>query len=73
MEIEKSAKEIQKNISGLHGEFSKFKELYDKVGTHLRHAQQSYDQTDKRLYGIENKLVQITNTETLESGILNED
>jgi DNA recombination protein RmuC len=63
LEIEKSAKVIQKNLAGLQGEFDKFKETYEKVGTHLRHAQQSFDVTDKRLTGIENKFFQITNQE----------
>jgi len=55
MEIEKSAKEIQKNLSGLKGEFDRFQETYEKVGSHLRHAQASYDQTEKRLGNIEHK------------------
>lgn len=70
MEIEKSAKEIQRNLGGLRGEFGKFRDTYEKVGTHLRHAQQSYEMTDKRLGGIENRLVTIGSaaSETLEAG-----
>lgn len=64
LEIEKSAKLIQQNLAGLQGEFGRFKDIYEKVGTHLRHAQQSLDQSDKRIMGIENKFSQITNQET---------
>ncbi|MCC2631586.1 MAG: hypothetical protein K0S20_285 [Patescibacteria group bacterium] len=64
MEIEKSAKEIQKNLSGLQGEFGKFRELHEKMGVHLRHAQQSYELSDKRLGNVENKFTLITKTES---------
>ena len=64
LEIEKSAKNIQKNLVGLQNEFGKFRETYEKVGTHLRHAQQSFDQTDKKLGTIEGRFTQITNEET---------
>ena len=66
MEIEKSAKDIQKNLNGLRGDFTKFRETYEKVGVHLRHAQQSYEQTDKRLGGFENKLLVVTSLEKTE-------
>jgi len=65
LEIEKSAKEIQKNLAGLQGDFGRFRETYDKVGTHLRHAQQSFEQSDHRLGGMENKLDQIGTTEAV--------
>ena len=63
LEIEKGAKVIQKNLAGLQGEFAKFRDTYEKVGGHLRHAQQSFDQTDKRLGTIENKFQQIAQPE----------
>lgn len=72
MEIEKSAKQIQKNLSGLQGDFLKFRETYEKVGGHLRHAQQSYDQSDKRLYRIDNSFLQITGQEEIELQIPDE-
>jgi DNA recombination protein RmuC len=62
MEIERGAKEIQRNLAGLHGEFNKFKDIYEKVGVHLRHAQQSYELTDKKVVNLENKLEQISTT-----------
>lgn len=72
MEIEKSAKQIQKNLSGLQGDFQKFRETYEKVGGHLRHAQQSYDQSDKRLYRIDNSFLQITDQEEIKLQIPDE-
>ena len=63
LDIEKSAKDIQKNLTALQGEFKKFRDSYDKVGTHLRHAQQSFEASDKRLGGVENKFTLITKSE----------
>lgn len=60
MEVEKNAKDIQKNLAGLQGNFTLFRESYDKVNTHLRHAQQNMDQGEKRLDSIENRFVQIS-------------
>lgn len=63
LEIEKSAKDIQKNLAGLASDFGKFHETYEKVGTHLRHAQQSLETTDKKLDQLENRFTQITQQE----------
>lgn len=63
LEIEKSAKEIQKNVSGLQHSFAQMRETYDKVGTHLRHAQSSFELGDKRLGSIEYKLVNLAETD----------
>ena len=63
LEIEKSAKEIQKNVAGLQGSFTQMREAYDKVGVHLRHAQSSFDLGDKRLGSIEYKLGNLAESE----------
>jgi len=59
MEIEKSAKEIQKNLSGLKGEFGKFQEAHELVGTHLRRAEGAWDQSTKRVERIDMRLQSI--------------
>jgi DNA recombination protein RmuC len=63
MEIEQSALAIQKNLSSLQGQFTRFREQYDKIGSHLRHAQSSYELADKRLTGIESGFVHIAHSE----------
>jgi len=65
LEIEKGAKEIQKGLAGLQGDFNRFRETYDKVGTHLRHAQQSFEQSDSRLSGFDHKLVSIGSSDAI--------
>jgi DNA recombination protein RmuC len=69
MEIEKSAKEIQKNLTGLQGEFGKFQEAHELIGTHLRRAEGAWDQSAKRVEKIELKLQDIASVEqaTLEA------
>lgn len=75
MEIEKSARAVHNNLIGLQGEFGKFRDLYEKVGTHLRHAQQSYEGADRKLQGVDTKLQSITSIETelLEDGAIHVD
>ncbi len=63
LEIETGAKEIQKNLSGLETELGKFHEIYSKIGSHLRHAQLSFETADKRLDKVEQRFQQITNAE----------
>lgn len=49
MQIEENAKRLLANISGLSKQLDNFSEIYDKLGTHLRNAQQSYADADRKL------------------------
>lgn len=49
MQIEENAKRLLANISGLSKQLDNFSEIYDKLGTHLRNAQQSYTDADRKL------------------------
>ena len=49
MQIEENAKRLLANISGLSKQMENFSEIYDKLGTHLRNAQQSYADADRKL------------------------
>jgi len=40
---------LQANISGLSKQMENFGEVYEKLGTHLRNAQQSYADADRKL------------------------
>lgn len=52
-QIEKRAKEIWSYIGRLEAEMEKFGEEFDKVGTHLTHAQNSYVGAEKRFDRLE--------------------
>jgi len=46
-------------MAGLKKQFESFADVYDKLGTHLRHAQQSYDEARVKLDRAGNSLEQL--------------
>lgn len=48
MQIEENAKRLGANLAGLRKQLDTFSESFDKIGTHLKNAQQSYTEADKR-------------------------
>lgn len=57
--IEENARHLMANLAGLEKQFESFAEVYDKLGTHLRHAQLSYEDADSRLSRARNSLEQM--------------
>ncbi|MGB9450670.1 MAG: DNA recombination protein RmuC, partial [Candidatus Acidiferrum sp.] len=49
MQIEENAKRLSSNLAGMRKQLDTFSESFDKVGTHLKNAQLSYAEADKRL------------------------
>lgn len=49
MQIEENAKRIWANLSGMQKQLETFAGVFEKLGTHLKNAQQSYGEADKRL------------------------
>ncbi|MGH9773957.1 MAG: DNA recombination protein RmuC [Candidatus Acidiferrales bacterium] len=49
MKIEENARRLHAELSGLEKQFDLFAEVYEKLGTHLRHAQLSYEEADRKL------------------------
>ena len=49
MQIEENAKRLLASLSGLKKQMDNFGEVYEKLGTHLRNAQQSYADADRKL------------------------
>ncbi len=58
--IEENARHLLANMAGLSKQFDSFAEVYEKLGTHLRHAQQNYEEADSRLNRARNSLEQMT-------------
>ena len=48
MQIEENAKHLIKNLAGLQKQLDLFSESFGKVGLHLKNAQQSFTEADKR-------------------------
>ena len=49
MQIEENAKRLSENLSGMRKQLDTFSEYFERIGTHLKNAQQSYTEADKRL------------------------
>jgi len=56
MQIEEHAKHLYANLSGMEKQMSTFTEVFEKLGTHLKNAQQSYGEGEKRLEKAQNTL-----------------
>jgi DNA recombination protein RmuC len=58
--IEESTRLILAGMSGLKKQFESFTDVYEKLGNHLRHAQQSYEDADSKLSRARNSLEQMS-------------
>jgi DNA recombination protein RmuC len=56
MQIEQHAHEVMAYVADLQRDFDRFTDDFDKVGTHLGHAQSKYHEAGKRLDRLETKL-----------------
>jgi DNA recombination protein RmuC len=54
-----NAKHLMASLGGLKKQIETFAEVYEKLGTHLRHAQQSYEDADSKLGRARNALEQM--------------
>jgi len=65
MQIEENAKRLAENLSGMRKQLDAFGEYFEKIGTHLKNAQQNYTEADKRFDKASNTLDSLlTATET---------
>jgi DNA recombination protein RmuC len=56
MQIEENAKRLFSNLSGMQKQMETFTDVFEKLGTHLKNAQQSYGEADKRFEKAQNTL-----------------
>jgi len=56
MQIEENAKHLSANLNGLRKQLDTFTEYFEKIGTHLKNAHQSYAEADKRFDKASNTL-----------------
>lgn len=62
MQIEENAKRLSANLDGLRKHLENFSEPFDKIGTHLKNAQQCYTEADKRFEKASNTLENLLNS-----------
>jgi len=70
LQIEENAKRLFAGLSGMQKQMDTFTEVFEKLGTHLKNAQQSYSDADKRFEKVHNTLGGMLGTET--AGALDE-
>jgi DNA recombination protein RmuC len=56
MQIEENAKRLSSGLSGMQKQLEKFADVFEKLGTHLKNAQQSYTEADKQFERSRNAL-----------------
>ena len=56
MQIEENAKRLFASLSGMEKQMKTFSEVFEKLGTHLKNAQQSYGEADKRFDKVQSTL-----------------
>jgi DNA recombination protein RmuC len=56
MQIEQHAHEVMAYVADLQRDFDRFTDDFDKIGTHIGHAQSKYHEAGKRLDRLETKL-----------------
>jgi DNA recombination protein RmuC len=56
MQIEENAKRLLANLNGVQKNMETFSEVFEKLGTHLKNAQQSYSEADRRFEKAQNTL-----------------
>jgi len=56
MQIEENAKRLGENLAGMRKQLDTFAEYFEKIGFHLKNAQQSYTEADKRFDKASNTL-----------------
>jgi len=63
MQIEENAKRLAANLAGMRKQVDTFSESFEKLGTHLKNAQASYTEADKRLDQTSNTLDNLLSNE----------
>jgi DNA recombination protein RmuC len=56
MQVEENAKRLLSSLTGLKKQVDNFGEVYERLGTHLRNAQQSYSDADRKLERARNSI-----------------
>jgi len=63
MQIEENAKRLAANLAGMRKQMDTFGESFEKLGTHLKNAQASFTEADKRLDQASNTLENLLRNE----------
>lgn len=59
MQIEENARRLLASLSGVEKNMETFAEVFERLGTHLKNAQQSYSEADRRFEKTQNSLANV--------------
>ncbi|HET6199411.1 MAG TPA: DNA recombination protein RmuC, partial [Candidatus Acidoferrales bacterium] len=59
MQVAENAKHLLAGLAGLQGQLDSFAKVYDTLGGHIRHAQQCYDEAERKLDRTQGNLEQM--------------
>jgi DNA recombination protein RmuC len=71
MQIEENAMRISAGLSGIQKNMSTFSDIFEKLGTHLKNAQQSYADADKKLEKTQSTMNTLIGTSAAEAALEN--
>jgi DNA recombination protein RmuC len=71
MQIEENARRISAGLSGIQKHMEIFTDVFEKLGTHLKNAQQSYVEADKKLEKTQNTMDSLIGTSAEEASLEN--
>jgi DNA recombination protein RmuC len=71
MQIEENAMRISAGLSGIQKNMSAFSDIFEKLGTHLKNAQQSYADADKKLEKTQSTMHTLIGTSAAEAALEN--
>lgn len=71
--VQKNVKEVMQNLSRLRGDFERFGQSFEILGSHLQNARTKYDESEKRLSGIREKLERIETREIKELPVVDKE
>jgi DNA recombination protein RmuC len=66
MKIESNVKAIIASLSRLQGDLSKFNESFKVVGTHIKNANEKYNEAEKRLERFSDKLTSVEQSKQID-------
>jgi DNA recombination protein RmuC len=71
MQIEENAKRLHASLAGVQKQMENFSDVFEKLGTHLKNAQQSYSEADKRFEKAHNTLEGMLGASTVDAVLEN--
>jgi DNA recombination protein RmuC len=71
MQLEENARRLYASLAGVQKQFDTFGEVFERLGNHLKNAQTSYGEADKRLEKTQNTLENLLSANSTDSPLEN--